>query len=38
MSEDKVTVDRKALLTILVQIDHALAKVEQLEKDIKTKR
>lgn len=34
MSEDKVSVDRKTLLTILVQVENALAEVKQLKKEV----
>jgi hypothetical protein len=34
MSEDKVLVDRKTLLTILVQVENALKEVEQLKKEM----
>jgi len=38
MSEDKVSVDRKTLLTILVQVENALEDVRQFRREIKSKR
>jgi len=38
MSSDKVIVDRKTLLTILVQAENALVEVRQLKNEIKTKK
>lgn len=38
MSADKVSVDRKTLLTILVQVENALEEVRQFKNEIKTKR
>jgi hypothetical protein len=35
MSEDKVSVDRKTLLTILVQVENALKEIQELKKEIK---
>jgi hypothetical protein len=35
MTEDKVSVDRKTLLTVLVQVENALEEVKQLRKEIK---
>jgi len=35
MSEDKVLVDRKTLLTILVQVENALKEIQELKKEIK---
>jgi uncharacterized protein (UPF0335 family) len=37
MTEDKVTVDRKQLLTILVQVENALEEIKQLKNEIKSK-
>lgn len=37
MTEDKVSVDRKQLLTILVQVENALEEVKQLKKEIRKK-
>jgi hypothetical protein len=34
MSEDKVLVDRKTLLTILVQVENALKEIQELKKQI----
>jgi len=38
MTEEKVSVDRKTLMTILVQIENALGSIERLKNEIKTKR
>lgn len=38
MSEDKILVDRKALLMILVQVENALEEVRVLRNVIKSKR
>ena len=34
MSKDKVSVDRKTLLEILVKVENALTEVQQLKKEI----
>jgi len=35
ITEEKVSVDRKALLTVLVQVENALEEVKQFRKEIK---
>jgi hypothetical protein len=37
MTDDNVSVSRQKLLTILVQVENALAEVRQLKKEIKSK-
>lgn len=37
MSGDKVTVDRKTLLAILVQVENALEDIKQLKNELGTK-
>jgi len=38
MSADKVSVDRKTLLTILVQVENALEEVRKFKNEIKSRR
>ncbi len=38
MSESKVSVDRKTLMTLLVQVENALGSIERLKKEIKGKK